>query len=106
MKKHLTILFCAVVLGISYCSVNTLSREDQLKKEGILQQTIENELADLREKEAVTQRRIAQLKQPSVRGIRSEQELQKLIARERRTLSQLKRTRARLLLKQASELAN
>jgi protein involved in sex pheromone biosynthesis len=75
MKKHLTILFCAVILGISYCSTNALGREDQLK-------------------------------QSDVRSMRSEQNLQKLIARQRRTLSQLKRTRARLLLKQAFELAN
>lgn len=106
MKKHLTILFCAVILGAGYCSINAFSREDQLKKEGTYQQTIEAELANLREQEAASTHRIAQLQQSGTRGIRSQQETEKLIASKRRTLSQLKRRRARLILRQASELAN
>jgi membrane protease subunit (stomatin/prohibitin family) len=105
MKKHLAILFCAVFLGAAYCSVTALGIEDQLRAQGTYQQKIEDEIAVLRDKQAATQRRIAQLQQPATRSRYGEQEIKKQINHEKRTLSQLKRRHARLLLRQAEQLA-
>lgn len=106
MKKHLTVLLCSIALSCS-SSIHTVGIEDTLRAEGMLAQTLEKELATLRQSEQVMQERIRGLQQ--LKATRSMQEikildLDKRITRERKKLSQLKRSRARLLLKQASEL--
>ena len=97
MKKRLIVFICCAVLSGMY-----LSAANTANKESLLLQAVESELAATQQSEQALKRRVGQLT-----GSQNEQNVgtvDKQIAQERRKLSQLRRTRARLLLKRAEEL--
>jgi len=102
MKKHFTILVCTIAFGMISMRTHAQSIETQLRAQGIYQQTIDDELAALRMQEITIQKALAQLKQQK-KSMMEKLALQKQIAHYNRRLSQLKRSRARLLSRQAEQ---